>query len=755
MNLVIRPILVLLLLGISLDSCLLYSEHEKYVRPDWAGEKLYTQVTKEEDLTLFAECLRIVGLDTILDVSGSFTIFAPSDDAVNQFLFENHYPSVSEIPEDILDEIVEFHIIQNPWTLLQLRQLGISGWVDPSDQGSVPNAYKRQTLLKDPADKFWIKKHYNSEIITLDSTAADFYRKVYVQSRKYIPIYFDEFFDIFNLSPEDYSYFFDRPYTTGSVFYAGAKVTRSDIFAENGFIHVIDRVVKPMLNGKELLEREIPGESYKQFLDLVYRYYPEFEYNKQATESQPGFTIGWMIDSLYNLRFPDLAFDIHQELSRRPYSETKYTLVYHNGMHVPTDEAFGRFVDGILTSKSGFPHWADLNAVPEDVIHNIVDHHFFNYPLYQSTITKGFRDGQRYRYYLDEESIIRKEFGSNCTFLGLDEYPVPRLFTSITGTIFLRPAFSNFRLAVRSANLDRTLSRSGRNYAFFPITNAALVEEQSLMIEWIDREADDYRFLAFDYSEDSEVTISTGELRNKILNQVGTELPNGSAKKEFIRTIRGNYIIWNNEENTVSGSKPSTFGHNGIEIIKSYPVPLEEPTDNGKAWWVNSWFNFVDREMFSALYGYPAFFDLLDKVGLINRATASFPFLDEDGYYTIFIPSAQALGEFKADTLPDEVLANFLQYHFVKDALIFTDNKMPSGQYNTLAKIEGLTPYYSLPAKINIGLEPDLISILDSAENPYITLPEAEGVTNNLVTHNGRVTAVIHEIDRVLIPEHQ
>jgi hypothetical protein len=72
---------------------------------------------------------------------------------------------------------------------------------------------------------------------------------------------------------------------------------------------------------------------------------------------------------------------------------------------------------------------------------------------------------------------------------------------------------------------------------------------------------------------------------------------------------------WNNENNTVSGSKPTTFGRNGDRIITCNPVLLEEPTDNGKVWLVNSWFNFVTTRMFSSLASYPAFMGLIKQAG--------------------------------------------------------------------------------------------------------------------------------------------
>ena len=77
-------ILLLALAGMFLKGCVDIYDQEKYQKPDWLAGKLYTQVAEQENLSQFAECLKILGFDTILDVSGIFTIFAPSDDDIAQ-----------------------------------------------------------------------------------------------------------------------------------------------------------------------------------------------------------------------------------------------------------------------------------------------------------------------------------------------------------------------------------------------------------------------------------------------------------------------------------------------------------------------------------------------------------------------------------------------------------------------------------------------------------------------------------------------
>ena len=262
-------LLVVILFGL-LAGCKNLTEQDIYKRPDWLPGKLYTTVSVQENLTMFTECLRLTGLDKILDVSGSWSVFAPTDEAMKQFLSENKYASISAIPIDELERITEFHIIQNPWSLEQLKSLGAYGWRTGDTENTNSYAYKRETMLRNPVEKYWIKRENKKEMIVIDSTISDGYKRVYVQSRKYVPIFYDDYFNINGLSPKDYSFYFDRVYEQGNVYYAGAKILKADILAENGFVHIIDRVVNPMLNAKELLDKEMPGETYKLFLEMIY-----------------------------------------------------------------------------------------------------------------------------------------------------------------------------------------------------------------------------------------------------------------------------------------------------------------------------------------------------------------------------------------------------------------------------------------------------------------------------------------------------
>jgi uncharacterized surface protein with fasciclin (FAS1) repeats len=580
--LLLSGILFILFVG-----CDKWSNHDKYTRPDWLAGKLYTSVSVQKNLSMFSECLRLTGLDTIIDVSGSWTIFAPTDEAVRQYLVENKYSGVSDIPKKELEKITKFHIIQNPWSLDQLKNLGVNGWKTIDDANSNPYAYKRETILKNPNEKYWIKRENKKEIIVLDSTISDGYKRVFTLSRKYAPIFYDEYLTTNGITPEDYKFYFNRVYEPGNVYYAGAKVIQANILAENGFVHIVDRVVDPMLNGKERLEKEMPGESYKLFLDMVYWYYPNFEPNMTATNNQPTVKLGAIDDTLWDLNYATLAFNLQKER----FDIINQTLIRHNGLIAPTDDTFRQFIDGTLTIKSGFPHWNDYKSLPIDVVDLIVAQNFKSSPLYPSTsqYQKIFKGANR--FHQNEANIIRKDFGSNCTFIGLNSYIPDRVFTSVTGPVFCRPIFSIFRRAmIYSGAYDAIANYKGKLY-FFPITDYTLLADSSMLLNWIDEAKNSYNFMAYNRTMHKMEGLSSSTIRNWILNQVGTS-SSTNGTKEIIKTLGGKIITWDHSNNTIQGTFPGTFGYKGDIVVPNSPFPLDEPTDNGKSLTVKCWFNF-------------------------------------------------------------------------------------------------------------------------------------------------------------------
>ena len=279
---------------------------DKYARPDWLSGKVYTQLLENPDLSTFAKCVELSGYDTIIDRSGSYTVFAPSNDAfITAFQQNTMYSQVEDIPLDELKPLVKYHLVQNPWSKDQLQQLDVWGWIDTLDvNNNKPKGYKRETLLKQGNRKLGVVFNEDDKAIQITDTLNSDYNRVYMtDSRKFVPIFFKDYFSIYDLNSDDYAFYFDRPIESGKdIYVAGSKIQGDEVFAENGFVYTIDRVIDPLLNAYEILESDDGNNSYSLFLDLLNRF-PEFRYNEDETNNQDGAEQGLLVDSLFELTF--------------------------------------------------------------------------------------------------------------------------------------------------------------------------------------------------------------------------------------------------------------------------------------------------------------------------------------------------------------------------------------------------------------------------------------------------------------------
>jgi uncharacterized surface protein with fasciclin (FAS1) repeats len=214
-------LLFLAAISIFLKSCNKFEEIEKYQRPEWLIGKVYEQISKDPELSLFAKCIADVGYDSIINRTGTYTVFAPNNTAFESYLSDNGLGSVEDIQDEEKERLVKFHIVQMPWNREQLQGLSSKGWINVNDlSNNKPFAFKRQTLLKNENKSYPVKVEKDAGLIyetIVPEAEADESRIVYSNSRKYAPIYFDGFLSAAQLNGEDYSFYFDRSYAAGNI----------------------------------------------------------------------------------------------------------------------------------------------------------------------------------------------------------------------------------------------------------------------------------------------------------------------------------------------------------------------------------------------------------------------------------------------------------------------------------------------------------------------------------------------------------
>lgn len=763
-----KPLLLIVFIMAVLFSCN-RDEFDIYKRPDWLAGKVYTQILDQDgtegkaNLSTFAKCIELTGYDEILDVSGSYTVFSPSNEAFAAYFQSNpKYNSVEDIPIPELERLVKYHIVQNPWSKIQLRTLDIYGWIDTLDlNNNVPKGFKRETLLLEKDTKYGISSYdagNEDRIMIVDTTQSDWHRKAITDSRKYAPIFYQEYFDIYDLEKSDYEFYFDRSFEGGNeIYFAGAKIVSDEIFAENGFVYVVDKVVEPLDNAMEIVSKGDNAEQYKLFQEVVNQF-PRFEYNEERTNDQPGADLGLKVDSLFDLSFPELTFDVSSEKTSPPSGTyglpQNVTIRYHHGFMAPTNAAFTKFEDDYIKIPGG---WGSLDGAPENIKRIIANTYMSINTIYPSDFAKGFYNGEKDIVRLDEANIVEKEFGSNSTFIGLNSAIIPRAFNSVTGPVYLLRGYSKVMYGIEQSGLLSALKRENEHYMFFVESDANTTQDSSFLYN-SRRET----FSAFQINPGSfrQYPLNLEDLRTLFLNQVAKGQPKGTARKEFIPNLAGNYIIVNNETGEYSGTGLTTSGYKGSEVMPEYPRLLSE-ADNGTTYDVQNWFSFAGASLFAKIStDYPKFHGLLKKAGLSDDKNYRYKFISNNEYYTVLIPSDEALDNAGVNTLPVNELKDLLQLHFLQGELIFTDGSSQSGYYETARQDERSTEYTKIFTQVYVNTGIDVIELPTNNGENYVEIVEAGGSTNILtavslgtgqevypVLYNN---AVIHEIDKVL-----
>jgi uncharacterized surface protein with fasciclin (FAS1) repeats len=127
-----RNNIVLVVVGVVaiflLQSCL----DKDYSQKEFVGENAliadFLITDPDGNTSLFLEILRKTGYDKLLGTYGTFTVFVPTNDAVDQFLTENGGTTIENIDVDYLVKFVKAHIVNTTFTSFQFK----SGTLDDS-----------------------------------------------------------------------------------------------------------------------------------------------------------------------------------------------------------------------------------------------------------------------------------------------------------------------------------------------------------------------------------------------------------------------------------------------------------------------------------------------------------------------------------------------------------------------------------------------------------------------------------------------
>ncbi len=708
-----------------------------YARPENLASPIYQQLASAGKFNNFTALIDKAGYKSTLSAAGYWTIFAPTDSAFDAdtefkaYLQSKGFSSVGAVDSTTAQAIVKYLLVYNAFEKGRIDDYQSSlGWV-PN------NAFKRRTALYAGFynDTDYLNVPYKSIASNRNNNGA--LNSYYVSAdnnNKYIPFFTDTFFNTKGLTAYDYNYFY--PGSTFNGFnVANARVTQRDIAAENGVIHIIDKVVAPLQSIDEYLRNK---PQYSVFRSLLERFMVLFVKNAEATKKYQVLN-GGSTDVMVKVYSNLLAFS--------PNNENYFKLQDNDGqrdgwtMFVPTNDSLNKYINTVVLQQ-----YPSINSLPISIIADLLNAHMWQSTVWPSKFNSTYN-------YLGEPvkmnaatDIVDRKVLSNGMFYGTKKINEPNVFSTVYGKAYLDPRYS---LMTRLLDMEvkSTITNPNVKYTLFLMSDAVLAAKgygyNTSTSSWtfgsVSNDSIRINLLRMVYS-------GIIETPNNELNNIGTTGVSG-----IISTYGGECIKYN-------GNKVFTAG--SIEKNISVTIDSVKKVLNGQVVYINDLLYFpygLIGHNLSQL-GTPAtsefnyFWNYLRNSTLFNTTTFEITGITAGSFYTVFVPKNSAIVQAVNDgVLPgtagvpnftptltaDKVkVENFLNYHFLDKRTVIA-NGLDIGSFPSLLR--------------NAAGDPVSFSIL--YPGGVFELTDANARKARMVTtlnNNLSNRAVIHLIDNYL-----
>lgn len=688
MNKILKNRLIVFLTVIVALPCCRKAEFDAYYgRPETLADPIYQQLQAKGGFTSLLACIDKAGYKDILGKSGYWTMFAPNDAAFARFFAENNISGADKIDVALATGIVKYALIFNAFKTDRLGDYqSNTGWVANS-------AYRRRTAYYDSV---------YTEVVNGKSIKAIAANRngAYVSAdnnNKYYTYFIKNYVSANGLSAADYNFFYpDVAYTGFNI--PGGKVIEENILAENGVIHVVDKVIVP----PQSIDQYLTAHSdYSEFKKIFDRFLVTYEYNADATRRYQILT--GKADSVKVKTYAAaLAF--------APNNENYLKLTDNDGqgngwtLFAPNNAAFSAYLRDYILE-----YYGTVERLPINIVQDLMNCHMWQSPVWPTKFANTVNTLGEEARFSPTSNIIEKKILSNGFFYGTNQVQKANVFHTVYGAPYLNPAYS---LMIRALDLSGTRAR-----VILP-----KVEYTMLLMNDNSFKAAGYDWntinATFQYTPAGGTTVIGQPTPANIYRMLNTHIIEGNvtsfAGSGVYETIGGEYISYKNNRISSSGTMDSTeVSKQSIPVVKIKGADFRQAT-NGKDFYVNGLLSFTVKNVGEHIkkygtlttdpfYGFYQF--LLNNPVCVNKTTIEIQGVALGVNYTVFIPNDAAIKQAVKDgILPGTVagavvtpnynptdandiakVSKFLLYHILNKNTIANDG-LKSGNYETLFK---------------------------------------------------------------------
>jgi uncharacterized surface protein with fasciclin (FAS1) repeats len=656
---------------------------EYYERPANLEPPIYQQLQTRGNFTNLISLIDKSGYKSTLSAAGYWTLFAPSDSAFTNdasftaYIQSRGFANLAALDSATAQSIVQFLLVYNAFEKDRLDDFQSNlGWV-------VNSAFKRRTAYYTGFynDTSYTGQAYKAIQSNRNNTGViNSYYNTADNNNKHIPFFTTDFFAAKGLTAADYTYFYPGSTYTGFNI-EKAAVTEQNIAAENGVIHIINKVVTPLLSLDQYLRTK---PEYSLFRSLYERFMVLFLQNADASRRYQVLNGG--LENVYTKVYSNLlAFSPNNENSLNKLSQDNDAQREGWTMFAPKNDSLQKYIDKVLLES-----YPAINFLPLNVIADLLNAHMWPSTVWPSKFSTTLNFLGEPAKLNATTNIIDKKVLSNGIFYGTDKVNEPNVFASVYGRAYLNP---NYSLMTRLLNFDLrgTITNPNTKFAVLMIPDAVFSAKgysynptnDGWQLNGIANDANRLALLRM-------VNSCVIETPNDELAQLGNPGFSGIAA-----SFGGECIKFNGDTIFTAGS----IDQNQIIRIDSSKTSL-----NGKVYYINNLPYFTTIQIGTHIRNlvgtgtvvnneYYMFWNYLRNAipAAYDSVTATIVGTTEGSFYTVFVPNnTQMKAAITAGLLPgtaavpiynpplaaDKVkVAKFIQYHVLDKSTVIADGR--------------------------------------------------------------------------------
>jgi uncharacterized surface protein with fasciclin (FAS1) repeats len=693
MNFIMKRMALLFIAATMLFACKKKFD-EYYDRPDTLEQPVYQVLSAKGNFKHFLAAIDKAGYKHTLSAAGYWTVFAPHDSAFQVYFAANGLSGIDALDSAQCRAIVTYSLVYNAFKEERMADYqSATGWIENS-------AFRRRTA--NYTGVYSTTNTSGTSIKAIASNRNNNGAQYYVDAdnnNKYLPYFMSGYFTSKSLTASDYNYFYPAATYTGFNI-ADAAVQQRDIPAENGVIHIINKVVTSLPSIDQYIGNNANYSEFKKILD---KFLVQYVLNQTATQNYQ-IVSGSSDDVFTKVYNPNLAFSPNNENFLKLQDNDGQADSY--SMFVPENAALTNYINTVLLE-----HYPSLEALPINIIYDFINAHMWRTAVWPSKFATTFNSAGEEARFDPATDVTDKKVLSNGIFYGTNKVQQANVFSSVYGKAYLDP---NYTIMTSLLNLDLKfqISNIRQNYTLFLISNAA--------------------FNAAGYFADPTVSNNVNEQWRYIPPGGGAQLTGSSALVRLQR-ILNMHVVPGRNITSLSGTGVALtysgeflkFNNNTVVAAGNGDIPdvanvVETKTAaNGTVYYLDKILQFSEKNVGlhiaalapTAASPYYNFWQYLRNSSIYNITTGEIQQVAAGSFYTFFLPdNASIVAAVNAGELPGtgtpptmvpnfnpsaladkEKVNNFIYYHILNKKNIATDGQ-ESGTIETLFKFPNGDP---------------------------------------------------------------